>query len=100
MNSPSLMERAAQVIGPLTLIVLLLVMLWGLALLLRRQGLNLPGRMAKGRRLQVVEVVWFRPGTGCALIEIDERPFVVTIGEARAPRPLALEPRSEQADAN
>lgn len=100
MNSPTLMERAAQVMGPLTLIVLLLVMLWGLALLLRRQGLNLQGRMSKGRRLQVVEVVWFRPGSGCALIEIDQRPFVVAIGEARAPRPLATQPVSEPSDAH
>ncbi|MDH4381835.1 MAG: hypothetical protein QE509_08120 [Gammaproteobacteria bacterium] len=86
--------------GPLTLIVLLLVLLWGLALLLRRQGLNLQGRMSKGRRLQVVEVVWFRPGSGCALIEIDQRPFVVAIGDAKAPRPLPVKPASEQAHAH
>lgn len=100
MNSPTLMERAAQVMGPLTLIVLLLVLLWGLALLLRRQGLNLQGRMSKGRRLQVVEVVWFRPGSGCALIEIDQRPFVVAIGDAKAPRPLPAKPASEQTHAH
>jgi hypothetical protein len=94
------MERAAQVMGPLTLIVLLLVLLWGLALLLRRQGLNLQGRMSKGRRLQVVEVVWFRPGSGCALIEIDQRPLVVAIGDAKAPRPLPAKPASEQAHAH
>jgi len=99
-NSPTLMERAAQVMGPLTLIVLLLVLLWGLALLLRRQGINLQGRMSKGRRLQVVEVVWFRPGSGCALIEIDQRPFVVAIGDAKAPRPLPVKPASEQAHAH
>jgi len=99
-NSPTLMERAAQVMGPLTLIVLLLVLLWGLALLLRRQGINLQGRMSKGRRLQVVEVVWFRPGSGCALIEIDQRPFVVAIGDAKAPRPLPVKPGSEQAHAH
>jgi hypothetical protein len=94
------MERAAQVMGPLTLIVLLLVLLWGLALLLRRQGLNLQGRMSKGRRLQVVEVVWFRPGSGCALIEIDQRPFVESIGEAKAPSPLPVKPESEQPHAH
>ena len=93
------MERAAQVLGPLTLIVLLLMMLWGLARVLRRQGVKLPGRAAKGRRLPVLEVGWFRPGNGCALIEIDQRPFVVAIGEAKAPRPLLLEPMQEQAHA-
>ena len=92
MSSGTLIERMGQVLGPLGLILLLLAALWSLGLWLRRRGAVWPGSRPAGRKIRIVDVVWFRPGSGCALIEIESRPFVVAIGEARTPQPLSLDP--------
>jgi len=90
-SSATTIERMGQVLGPLGLILLLLAALWGLGIWLRRRGAIWPGSRPMVRKIRIVDVVWFRPGSGCALIEIESRPFVVAIGDARLPQPLAMD---------
>lgn len=74
--------------------MLLLGLLIAVALALlvaRRRGWR-PRAHAGGRHelgIRVVDVKWLAGRAGCALLEVGQQRFLVPIGEARTPLPLA-----------